>query len=138
MSDSALFPFPALAFLEQLGLEGKKKWGGYAPLPSRSLASSPLPVFSPSFQNHLNSALDNPLAFSILFWNIVIFSSYLAVLLKSPFSSSPLPLQPLGDQAQKALKDLDPSATSPSLAQKQIARALHGPGQATVNCRRER
>ena len=67
----------------------------------------------------------------------VIFSSYLTVLFKALSPSSLLPLQPLGDQAQKAQKDLGPWATSLSLSQKQIAGAVHGPGQATVYSRRE-
>lgn len=136
--------------LEQLGLEGKRGWGGEAPLPSQSLAffGSPLPcpfptpppaTPTPSLCRKLHKPrfgkILRLLAFDLEY--SVIFSSYLTVLFKALSPSSLLPLQPLGDQAQKAQKDLEPWATSLSLSQKQIAGAVHGPGQATVYSRRE-
>lgn len=64
VGDSALFPFPALSLLEQLGLKGKRGWGGNAPLPPQSLAFPRLQPFSLPFQDRVDSALGHSLGFS--------------------------------------------------------------------------
>lgn len=56
VDDSALFPFPALSLLEQLGLEGKRGWGSHAPLLSQRLAFFLKSSLSPLFQGRLDSA----------------------------------------------------------------------------------
>ena len=82
---------------------------------------SPLPIPPPPPLHYAGNGI-NPrfgkisrlLAFDLEY--SVIFSSYLTVLFKALSPSSLLPLQPLGDQAQKAQKDLGPWATSLSFS----------------------